>query len=85
MMLSHLYMTNDKTIKHLKKGLIIMSKEKPKRKQKLFRLDDDLAYRLEVFARVQRKSENELVSRYIEEGLRRDENQSTLDVELKKS
>lgn len=60
-----------------------MSDEKPKRKQKLFRLDDDLAYRLEVYARQQRKSENSLVSRYIEEGLRRDINQTTLDEELK--
>ena len=63
--------------------MIVMSENKPKRKQKLFRLDDDLAYRLEVYARQIRKSENELVSRYIEEGLRRDENQLTLDEELK--
>ena len=59
--------------------MIVMSENKPKRKQKLFRLDDELAYRLEVYARQIRKSENELVSRYIEEGLRRDENQLTLD------
>ena len=59
--------------------MIVMSKNKSKRKQKLFRLDDDLAYRLEVYARQIRKSENELVSKYIEEGLRRDINQSTLD------
>ncbi len=60
-----------------------MSKDKPKRKQKLFRLDDDLAYRLEVYAKTIRQSENSLVSRYIEEGLRRDENQMTLDDELR--
>lgn len=56
-----------------------MQKNKSKRKQKLFRLDDDLAYKLEVYAKSIRKSENELVSRYIQEGLRRDENQLTLD------
>ena len=56
-----------------------MSNNKPKKKQKLFRLDDDLAYKLEVYAKTIRKSENSLVSRYIEEGLRRDENQLTLD------
>ena len=60
-----------------------MSKDKPKRKQKLFRLDDDLAYRLEVHAKTIRQTENSLVSRYIEEGLRRDENQMTLDDELR--
>lgn len=56
-----------------------MSNNKPKKKQKLFRLDDDLAYKLEVYAKTIRQSENSLVSRYIEEGLRRDENQLTLD------
>lgn len=56
-----------------------MSNNKPKKKAKLFRLDDDLAYKLEVYAKTIRKSENSLVSRYIEEGLRRDENQLTLD------
>ncbi len=61
-----------------------MSENKPKRKQKLFRLSDDLAYRLEVYAKQRRTSENNLVSRYIEEGLRRDMNQLTLDDELKK-
>ena len=62
-----------------------MSGNKPKRKQKLFRLDDDLAYRLEVYAKQERTSENKLVSRYIEEGLRRDINQLTLDDEIKMS
>ena len=60
-----------------------MSNNKPKIKRKTIRLDDDLAYRLEVYARIVRKSENSLVSRYIEEGLRRDKNQLTLDDELR--
>lgn len=60
-----------------------MSKNKSQKKQKLFRLDDELAYQLEVYAKTIRKTENSLVSRYIEEGLRRDKNQSTLDDELK--
>lgn len=63
----------------MKKGLIIMSKKKPKIKRKTIRLDDELAYRLEVYAKTIRQSENSLVSRYIAEGLRRDINQSTLD------
>ena len=48
-------------------------------------MDDNLAYRLEVYAKTIRQSENSLVSRYIEEGLRRDENQITLDEEIKMS
>ena len=63
----------------MENGLINMSKQKPKIKRKTIRLDDELAYRLEVYAKTIRKSENSLVSRYIEEGLRRDKNQSTLD------
>ena len=61
-----------------------MSKNKSKAiKRKTIRLDDDLAYRLEVYAKTIRESENSLVSRYIEEGLRRDENQLTLDEEIR--
>ena len=54
-------------------------KEKPKIKRKTYRLDDDLAYRLEVYAKTIRQSENSLVSRYIEEGLKRDKNQMSSD------
>lgn len=63
-----------------------MTKKKhSKIKRKTYRLDDNLAYRLEVYAKTIRQSENSLVSRYIEEGLRRDENQITLDEEIKMS
>ena len=48
-------------------------------KKKYFRLDDELAYRFELQAKKLRISEVKLVSRYIEEGLRRDSNQTTLD------
>lgn len=58
-------------------------KEKSKIKRKTIRLDDELAYRLEVYAKTIRESENSLISRYIEEGLRRDKNQLTLDDELR--
>ena len=58
-------------------------KKKPPIKRKTIRLDDGLAYQLEVYAKTIRQSENSLVSRYIEEGLRRDKNQMTLDDELK--
>lgn len=63
----------------MEKGLINMSKQKPKIKRKTIRLDDELAYRLEVYAKTIRQSENSLVAKYIEEGLRRDIHQSTLD------
>lgn len=48
-------------------------------KKKYFRLDDELAYKFELQAKKMRISEVKLVSRYIEEGLRRYENQTTLD------
>jgi len=57
--------------------------EKPIQKKKYFRIDDDLAFRFELQAKKLRISEAKLVSRYIEEGLRRDENQMTLDDELR--
>ncbi len=62
---------------------IMTKKKKSPIKRKTYRLDDDLAYRLEVYAKTIRQSENSLVSRYIEEGLRRDINQMTLDEELR--
>lgn len=48
-------------------------------KKKFFRLDDELAYEFELQAKKLRTSEVKLVTRYIKEGLRRDENQTTLD------
>lgn len=62
-----------------------MSDVKPNQKKKSFRLEDELAYRFELQAKKLRISEVKLVSRYIEEGLRRDENQLTLDDELRKN
>lgn len=62
-----------------------MSDVKPNQKKKSFRLEDELAYRFELQAKKLRISEVKLVSRYIEEGLRRDENQLTLDDEIKMS
>lgn len=59
--------------------MIEMSDVKPNQKKKSFRLDDELAFKLELQAKKLRISEVKLVSRYIEEGLRRDENQLTLD------
>jgi len=53
--------------------------EKPIQKKKYFRIDDELALRFELQAKKLRISEVKLISRYIEEGLRRDENQLTLD------
>ena len=62
-----------------------MTDAKPTQKKKYFRIDDDLAYRFELQAKKLRISEVKLISRYIKEGLQRDEidkNQSTLDDEL---
>ena len=60
--------------------MIEMSKKSIKKKY--FQLDEDLAYRFELQAKILKTSEVKLVSRYIEEGLKRDEideNQRTLD------
>lgn len=62
---------------------MIRMSDKPNQKKKFFRLDDDLAYRFELQAKKLRISEVKLITRYIEEGLRRDENQMTLDDELR--
>ena len=53
--------------------------EKPDEKKKTYRLDRELAYELEIYAKQRHTSEVELVRRYIAEGLRRDKGQTTLD------
>ena len=53
--------------------------DKPDEKKKCFRLDRKLAIELEVYARQKQVSEVSLVRRYIQEGLRRDKGQTTLD------
>ena len=53
--------------------------DKPDEKRKTIRLDRKLAYELELFAVQKQVSEVSLVRRYIEEGLRRDKGQTTLD------
>lgn len=53
--------------------------DKTAEKKKCFRLDNELAYELELFAVQKRTSEVSLVRRYIREGLRRDKGQTTLD------
>ncbi len=55
--------------------------DKPDEKRKTIRLDRKLAYELELFAVQKQVSEVSLVRRYIEEGLRRDKGQTTLDLE----
>jgi len=56
-----------------------MAKEKPDEKAKTYRLDRELAYELEIYAKQRHVSEVSLVRRYIADGLRRDKGQSTLD------
>lgn len=55
--------------------------DKPDQKRKTIRLDRKLAYELELYAVKKQVSEVSLVRRYIEEGLRRDKGQTTLDIE----
>ena len=56
--------------------------DKPDQKRKTIRLDRKLAYELELYAVKKQVSEVSLVRRYIEEGLRRDKGQTTLDEEI---
>ena len=56
--------------------------DKPDEKRKTIRLDRKLALELEHYAVDKQVSEVSLVRRYIEEGLRRDKGQMTLDDEI---
>ena len=49
-------------------------------KQKSFKLSEELAIEFEIQAKRSRTKEIDLITRYIEEGLQRDKNQTTLDV-----
>ena len=49
------------------------------KKQKNFRLDSDLIQKVKIKAVELKTTESDLVTRYIEDGLKRDENQTTLD------
>ena len=51
----------------------------PNTKQKAFRISEDLAIEFEVHARKTQTKEVDLITRYIQEGLKRDSNQTTLD------
>ena len=51
----------------------------PNTKQKSFRISEELAIEFEVHARKTQTKEVDLITRYIEEGLKRDSNQTTLD------
>lgn len=48
-------------------------------KHKGFRIDEQLALEFEIHAKKLKKSETALITRYIQEGMQRDENQSNLD------
>lgn len=50
------------------------------KKQKNFRIEDDLIQKVKMKAVELKTTESELVTRYIEDGLKKDENQSRLDV-----
>ena len=53
--------------------------DKPDEKRKTLRLDRKLAIELEYYAVEKQVSEVSLMRRYIQEGLRRDKGQTTLD------
>ena len=48
-------------------------------KQKGFRIDEELAIEFEIHAKKLKISETELITRYIKDGMQRDENQTNLD------
>ena len=48
-------------------------------KNMTFNIDEDLLYKLKLTATVQKKTQKELVEKYLREGLNRDENQTKLD------
>lgn len=56
-----------------------MPKVKEDEKLKTFVFKKKIAYELEIFAKTQHVSEASLVRRYVEEGLRRDKGQTSLD------
>ncbi len=51
----------------------------PNTKQKSFKISEELAIEFEVHARKTQTKEVDLITRYIQEGLKRDSNQTTLD------
>ena len=58
-----------------------MANVKPDEKLKTYVFKKKLAYELEIYAKQKHVSEASLVRRYVEEGLRRDKGQATLDDE----
>lgn len=48
-------------------------------KQKGFRIDEDLAMEFEIHAKKLKVSETELITRYIKDGMQKDDNQSNRD------
>lgn len=65
---------------YMLRGEFIMT-DNPDIKRKTIRLDRKLAIELELYAVKKQVSGNALINRYIEEGLRRDKGQTTLDIE----
>ncbi len=56
-----------------------MARLRPDEKLKTFVFKKTLAYELEIFAKQNHVSEASLVRRYVQEGMRRDKGQTTLD------
>ena len=61
------------------RGAFIMARLRDDEKLKTFVFKKTLAYELELFAKTKHVSEASLVRRYVEEGMRRDKGQTTLD------
>ena len=56
-----------------------MARLNPDEKLKTFVFKKSLAHELEIYAKTKHVSEASLVRRYVEEGMRRDKGQTTLD------
>ena len=77
LVIEHLYMTSNKRLRV--KRCFIMARLRDDEKLKTFVFKKTLAYELELFAKTKHVSEASLVRRYVEEGMRRDKGQTTLD------
>ena len=77
LVIEHLYMTSNK--RSIVERCFIMARLRDDEKLKTFVFKKTLAYELELFAKTKHVSEASLVRRYVEEGMRRDKGQTTLD------
>lgn len=78
LVIEHLNMTSNKRL-CVQEVSFNMARLRDDEKLKTFVFKKTLAYELELFAKTKHVSEASLVRRYVEEGMRRDKGQTTLD------